>query len=85
MVGSTRVAPQNTRPERTSAALPATLARPAQRALANAGYTQLDQVTAVSEAELARLHGIGPKALAQLRQALADQGLAFAAAPSQDD
>ncbi len=84
MIGSTHVAPEDTRPGRTSAALPATLARPARRALANAGYTRLEQLAAVSEAEIARLHGIGPNALAQLRQALADHGMAFAAAPSKD-
>ena len=84
MIGSTRVAPKNAHPERPSAALPDTLAQPAQRALANAGYTRLDQLAAVSEAEIARLHVMGPKALAQLRHALADQGLALAA-PSQDD
>ena len=85
MTGSTRVALEDARPERPALALPSNLAQPAQRALANAGYTRLDQLTTVSEAEIARLHGIGPKALGQLRQALAERGLAFAAAPSKDD
>ena len=85
MIGGTRVALEDAHPERSAAALPGNLGRPAQRALANAGYTRLDQLTTVSEAEIARLHGVGPKALMQLRQALADQGLAFAAAPSDDD
>ena len=85
MIGSTRVAPEGAHPEQSSPALPRTLAQPAQRALANAGFTRLDQLTTVSEAEIARLHGIGPKALGQLRQALAERGLAFAAAPSKDD
>ncbi len=31
----------------------------------------------ISEAELKQLHGIGPKALDQLRHALAAQGLSF--------
>ena len=78
MTGGTRVAPSDAHPERPALALPSNLARPAQRALANAGYTRLDQLAAVSEAEIAQLHGIGPDALAQLRQALAAQGLAFA-------
>ena len=58
--------------------LPAGLASPARRALAAAGYVRLDQLVRVSEAELLRLHGMGPKALEQLRRALADRGLSFA-------
>ena len=58
---------------------PSALAQPAWRAFANAGYTDLAQLAAVSEAELKALHGIGPDALKQLRQALADHGLSFAA------
>lgn len=57
--------------------LPGTLAAPARRALAAAGYTCLAQLTSVSEAELLRLHGMGPKAIARLRDALAARGLAF--------
>jgi predicted Fe-Mo cluster-binding NifX family protein len=55
------------------------LAAPARRALAGAGYERLEQLTAVTEAELLALHGMGPNALAALRQALAEKGLAFAA------
>jgi hypothetical protein len=64
--------------------LPLKLGKPAQRALAAAGYVRLEQLTKVSEAQLLQLHGMGPKALAQLRDALTKQGLAFAdvAAPS---
>lgn len=58
--------------------LPATLAAPARRALASVGYTSLAQLSGASEAELLELHGMGPKAISQLRQALAAQGLAFA-------
>jgi len=54
------------------------LAQPAQRALAGAGYTQLEQLTQISEAELGKLHGIGPNALKQLRSALEARGLSFA-------
>jgi hypothetical protein len=59
--------------------LPADLSKPAQRALSAAGYTGLDQLTDVTEAELLRLHGMGPKAIEQLRRALAACGLSFAA------
>lgn len=59
--------------------LPAKLALPAQRALAGAGIRRLDQLALLSEDELKRLHGIGPKALDQLRDALAARGLSYAA------
>jgi predicted flap endonuclease-1-like 5' DNA nuclease len=58
--------------------LPAGLSQPAQRALAGAGITHLEQLTTISEAELKRLHGIGPKTITQLRGALQNQGLSFA-------
>ena len=58
--------------------LPAGLAKPAQRALAGAGYVRLAQLAKVSEAEVLKLHGMGPKALDQLRRALAAKGLSFA-------
>ncbi len=58
--------------------LPTELAKPAQRALAQAGYVRLEQFTKVSEAEILQLHGMGPKALDQLRRALSAHGLSFA-------
>jgi DNA-directed RNA polymerase alpha subunit len=58
--------------------LPANLSQPALRALAGAGYSRLEQLTDVSEADLKRLHGMGPKALEQLRRALSARGLSFA-------
>lgn len=58
--------------------LPAELSNPARRALHNAGYQRLDQLTKVSEAELKRLHGLGPKGIAMLRRALSANGLSFA-------
>ncbi|KAA2250987.1 DNA-binding protein [Solihabitans fulvus] len=58
--------------------IPFGIGAPARRALASAGYTSLDQVSAVSEAELGKLHGMGPKALRILREALAAQGKSFA-------
>ena len=53
------------------------LSQPACRALAAAGHTHLAQLCQVREAELAKLHGMGPKALGLLRQALAERGLGF--------
>ena len=58
--------------------LPIELASPARRALVAAGYTRLEQLTRVSEAEISNLHGIGPNALKQLRRALEAKGLSFA-------
>jgi hypothetical protein len=57
---------------------PAGLAQPALRALSAAGYTRLEQLTRVTEADLRKLHGMGPKALGLLRSALHARGLSFA-------
>lgn len=57
---------------------PAGIGKPASRALEAAGYTSLEQLTQVSEKELLKLHGMGPKALRVLREALAERGLTFA-------
>lgn len=53
------------------------LSAPARRALERAGYHTLDQISQASEAELAGLHGMGPKAIVMLRAALAQRGLSF--------
>lgn len=58
--------------------LPAGLAQPALRALAAGGIESLEQLSAFSEAEVRQWHGIGPKALDLLREALAAAGLSFA-------
>ena len=50
---------------------------PATRALEAAGYTNLKQLTKVTETELAQLHGMGPKALGILRDTLKADGLSF--------
>lgn len=54
------------------------LAAPAQRALASAGVRRLAHLTKFSEDEIKHLHGIGPNALKQLRNALRAKRLAFA-------
>ena len=56
--------------------LPKTSA-PAQRALASAGITNLKQLSKLTEAEVAQLHGMGPNALGKLREALKANGLSF--------
>ncbi|HEX6443558.1 MAG TPA: TetR family transcriptional regulator [Streptosporangiales bacterium] len=70
--GKARVMPTDGR-----IAMPTGLGKPALRALAGAGYTRLDQLAEVSEKDLGKLHGMGPKALRILREALAANGLSF--------
>ena len=50
---------------------------PATRALEFEGYTTLKQLTKLSEVELAQLHGVGPKAIRILRDALKERGWSF--------
>jgi len=64
--------------EQATGDIPLKLASPAQRALAGAGISSLNQLTKFSEDEIRHLHGIGPNALKHLRQAMAEKGLAFA-------
>ncbi len=63
----------------TESVWPAGVARPAQRALAGAGYTRLEQLVKVKASDLLKLHGMGPKAITALRNALEAKGLSFAA------
>jgi DNA-directed RNA polymerase alpha subunit len=53
------------------------IGRPARDALALEGYTELEQLPAVTEKELLALHGVGPKAIRILREHLAEKGLEF--------
>jgi hypothetical protein len=53
------------------------LPAPARRTLAGAGYTCLEQLAHVSECELAKLHGMGPSALAAIRIALEERGMSL--------
>jgi len=59
--------------------LPYGIGRPATNALIGAGYMRLEQLTTVTEADILKLHGVGPKAVRVLRETLAARGLAFAA------
>jgi hypothetical protein len=58
--------------------LPAGIGRPARRALVAKGYRRLDDLDGVSADEIADLHGVGPRALQRLRQAMEDRGLSLA-------
>jgi len=57
---------------------------PATRALEAAGYTRLEQLTKLTEAELGQLHGMGPKALGILRETLKEKGLLFKVGTASD-
>ncbi|NOU93276.1 DNA-binding protein [Paenibacillus sp. LMG 31456] len=58
--------------------LPTGLSKPALRALARAGYIQLDQFSKLAESEVLKLHGMGPKGIDLIRRALAAKGQSFA-------
>ena len=58
--------------------LPRGIGAPATRALAAVGCRTLRDVARMREADVAELHGVGPKALRVLREALAAEGLSFA-------
>jgi DNA-directed RNA polymerase alpha subunit len=51
------------------------LAKPAQRAILGAGFTTLEQLAAMSEAELFNLHGIGKNAMRVIVTTLDENGL----------
>ena len=59
--------------------LPSNLGRPARDALIVSGYTRLEQLTQVTEKDLLKLHGMGPKGIRQLREGLAERGWDFRA------
>ena len=65
--------------------LPKELSNLARRALAQAGFSRLDQIAGLSEDEIKQLHGVGPKAIDQLRRSLSAKGLSFAAEPGSKD
>lgn len=53
------------------------LAKPAQRALANAGMNSLDDLSKLSEKEFMKLHGIGKNSLQKLKAEMTENGLSF--------
>ena len=71
-------APRRRAPRSDGTPLPRTIGAPATRALREVGVTTLEQVADHSAAELAAIHGVGPIAITRLREAMAEQGLAYA-------
>lgn len=53
------------------------LSKPAKRAILNSGITTLEELAAISEREVAKWHGIGPRALITIRVILEENGLSF--------
>ena len=58
-------------------AFPAGVSGPALRALSSAGIRSIADLARWTEADLAALHGMGPKALDVLRDALEASGRSF--------
>lgn len=53
------------------------LSSPARSALLNQGIETLEQLSAYSEKQILKLHGIGPSTIPILRKALLEKGLTF--------
>ena len=66
-------------PEQPKSDFPRSIGNPARSALEHAGYSKLKQLTKITEKELGKLHGMGPKALGILREELKAKGMSFAA------
>ena len=64
--------------DRRTGELPKGIGAPAGRALAAAGCERLEDLVRWREKDLLALHGMGPKAVGILREALAERGLSFA-------
>lgn len=54
------------------------ISKPANRALQNAGIYRLEQLTGTTESDILKLHGMGPKGVRILKDALNEKGLSFA-------
>lgn len=55
--------------------LPKGIGQPATRAFALAGFTSLESIAGASRSHLIALHGVGPKAIRVLQEALESRGL----------
>ena len=66
---------ERTHPNR--AAFPAGMSGPSLRALSTAGIRSMEELTSWTEKDLGALHGMGPKGIRTLRDALAASGRGF--------
>lgn len=53
------------------------IGKPATNALAKINVTTLEQVSKLDEHNLSKLHGVGPKAINILKEAMKEQGMSF--------
>lgn len=53
------------------------LAQPARRALDRAGIVRLSQLATMREHQIQQLHGIGPRAFAEIKRVMKREGLSF--------
>ncbi|HEY9059899.1 MAG TPA: hypothetical protein VIO64_05245 [Pseudobacteroides sp.] len=53
------------------------LAKPAQRAILNAGISTIEQLSKYSEKEVSELHGIGKNAMIIIKKTFYENGLTF--------
>lgn len=73
------MAQNNERTHPNRGAFPAGLSGPALRALASAGIRSMDDLACHTVPDVAALHGMGPKGLEVLREALRRDGRDFRA------
>lgn len=78
VVDASLPAPRMRTPRQQGTPLPRGIGAPATRALREVGVSTLEQVAAYSAEQLAAMHGVGPIAIARLREALAEQGAGLA-------
>lgn len=57
--------------------LPNSMGKTAPRELQNAGIDSLQKASEYSERELLAIHGVGPKAIRLIREAMHEKGLAL--------
>ena len=74
VVDASLPAPRVRAPRQQGTPLPRGIGAPATRALREVGVSTLEQVEAYSAEQLAAMHGVGPIAIARLRDALAERG-----------
>ena len=72
-----RTCPKCEEEKKPSSGLLALLAAPARRALEGIGISNLKQLSAKTESEIAALHGMGPSAMKILRKQLEKEKLKF--------
>lgn len=56
-------------------AFPKAMGAPATRAIVQAGYARVEELSGASERTLLSLHGVGPKAIRVIKATLAERGL----------